>query len=124
MGKAAVQVEIFRKYDVIIIAVALVAAAMGFILTFFRPAGQYIDIAVDGEVVHTMPLAADGRYELLGNTVVVEGGAARMKWADCPDKLCVGHREVSRKGETIVCLPNRVTVTVRGGRSDVDAVSG
>lgn len=123
MGKTAVHVALFKKYDVIIIAAAFVAAAMGFVFNFLRPAGQYIEIAVDGNVVHTMPLAVDGRYELDGNIVVVQDGAARMEWADCPDKICVHHREVSKKGETIVCLPNRVTVTVMGGCSDIDGVS-
>jgi hypothetical protein len=37
--------------------------------------------------------------------------------ADCPDKLCVSHREIFREGESIVCLPHRVVVTVtKGGK--------
>lgn len=123
MGKAAGEVKTFRKADIIVIAAALVAAAIGFILAFTRPEGEYIDIAVDGKTVATLSLDRDTRYELSGNTIVVEKGAARMEYADCPDLICVHHAPISRKNETIVCLPNRVTVTVRGGRSNVDAVS-
>lgn len=124
MGKAAGEVKLFRKADLIVIAAALVAAAIGFILAFTRPVGEYIEIAVDGETIATLPLGRDTRYELSGNVVVVENGAARMESADCPDLICVHHSPISRRNETIVCLPNRVTVTVRGGRSNVDAISG
>ncbi len=123
MGKAAGEVKVFRKADIIVIAAAIVAAAIGFILAFTRPQGEYIDIAVDGKTVATLPLDRDTRYELSGNTIAVENGAARMEYADCPDLICVHHAPISRRNETIVCLPNRVTVTVRGGRSNVDAVS-
>ena len=31
---------------------------------------------------------------------------------DCPDKICVNHAAISKKGETIVCLPHKVVVEV------------
>lgn len=123
MGKAAGEVRIFKKADSFVIAAALIAAAVGFILVFTRPAGEYIEIAVDGDIVETLPLDRDARYELPNNVIAVENGAARMEHADCPDLICVHHSPISRRNETIVCLPNRVTVTVRGGRSNVDAIS-
>lgn len=123
MGKAAGEVKIFKKADLFVIAAALIAAAVGFILVFTRPAGEYIEIAVDGDTIATLPLDRDARYELSGNVIAIENGEVRMEYADCPDLICVHHAPISRRNETIVCLPNRVTVTVRGGRSDVDAIS-
>jgi hypothetical protein len=35
-----------------------------------------------------------------------------MEYADCPDKLCIRQGIVSRSGERIVCLPNRVSITI------------
>ena len=37
-----------------------------------------------------------------------------MDDANCPDKLCVKQGKISKDGETITCLPNKVTVTVYG----------
>ena len=35
-----------------------------------------------------------------------------MENASCPDGICVSHRPIFRDGESIVCLPNRVVITV------------
>lgn len=64
------------------------------------------------------PLGTD-RRELIpgprGDTVVViEGGKARVADSPCPDKLCVHMPAISRPGQWIACMPNRVFVRVRG----------
>ena len=33
--------------------------------------------------------------------------------ASCPDGICAAHKPISREGESIVCLPHRVVITVR-----------
>ena len=45
-------------------------------------------------------------------------------FADCPDKLCVHQKAVSRDGESIICLPNKVVVSIEGGEDrEMDAVA-
>jgi len=47
-----------------------------------------------------------------------------MQEADCPDQVCVNTRPADREGQSIVCLPNRVVVEVRGSKKDfIDGVS-
>ena len=56
--------------------------------------------------------------------VVIEEGVAHMEEATCPDHLCMEQKSISKDKETIVCLPNKVTVTVIGGESgELDAVA-
>ena len=55
--------------------------------------------------------------------IEVSGGRVRVRDADCPDRLCVRMGWVSRDGESIVCLPHKLVVTVRGGEAGPDAVS-
>ena len=43
---------------------------------------------------------------------MIEDGSVRMEWADCPDQLCVQHRGISRDGESIICLPNQIVISV------------
>ena len=55
---------------------------------------------------------------------MIEDGKADMVWADCPDKLCVNQKAISREGESIICLPNKVVISSVGGEErEVDAVT-
>jgi len=44
--------------------------------------------------------------------IKVESGRIRFAAADCPDKICVNTGWLDEPGETAVCLPNRVIVTI------------
>ena len=46
------------------------------------------------------------------NTLVIKDGMAYISHANCPDKICVAHRPISKTGETIVCLPHRLVVEI------------
>lgn len=39
--------------------------------------------------------------------------------ADCKDKICIKHGEINVAGQSIVCLPNKISITVCGGNYDV-----
>jgi len=58
------------------------------------------------------------------NVVEVESGRISISKSDCPDGICVRQGWISGGVVPIVCLPNRVIITLDGGDSDVDAVTG
>jgi len=61
----------------------------------------------------------------LGATrILVEADGARVLDSPCPLKLCVAAGKITRAGEVVACLPNRVALRLLGGASDrgVDAV--
>ncbi|MFQ9393743.1 MAG: NusG domain II-containing protein [Lachnospiraceae bacterium] len=92
----------------------------------FREKGAAIQVLVKDEEVGTYPLSEDQEITIgEGNILAISGGEAFMKWADCPDKLCIHQGKISHTGETIACLPNRVTVRViSGAASNVDSIAG
>lgn len=57
-------------------------------------------------------------------TVAIENGSARVLHSDCPDGVCRQSRAIKKSGETILCAPAGITLSVRGGGSDVDFVAG
>jgi hypothetical protein len=61
----------------------------------------------------------------LGETVVViEDGTVRVTSSPCPEKICVKTGRISKPGQWIACLPNRVFISIRGRRSEQpDAIS-
>ena len=60
------------------------------------------------------------------NVIAIEHGRIRMLSANCPDGTCVRQGWISGGVFPIVCLPNRVVITLEGddNGSGVDAVVG
>lgn len=116
-----------KRSDLILAGAVLAVAAVILAYQFFRQdSGEHlVEISVDGEHFDTYNLTDEQTIEIDDtNRVVIEDGAARMEWADCPDQLCVNHRAVSKNGESIICLPNQVVITiVSPEESGLDAVA-
>lgn len=65
--------------------------------------------------------SADGDWS---NELVIRDRKAKMTEADCPDRLCVKQRAVSRTGESIVCLPHKIIITVEKAKeAEYDSIS-
>ena len=56
--------------------------------------------------------------------IEIADGKAFVRESDCPDGVCVASASISRTGETILCAPAGVSLTVKGGDGDVDFVAG
>ena len=103
--------------DITLIAILLVLSLSAFIITeLLREDGVFVRVSVNGEVVAEYSLSVDGEYALNGGTniLVIENGEAYIKWANCPKQICVKDGKISRAGERITCLENRVIVEVVG----------
>lgn len=103
----------FRRADLFLLVLLLLVGALLFFLLRGEE-GAFVTVRVGDETVARYPLSVDASYELNGgsNLLVIRDGAAFIERADCPDGLCVSQGKISREGERIVCLPNRVMVTV------------
>ena len=77
-----------------------------------------VTVKVNGELKGTYSLAEDQTIEINGGTNIlqIKNGKADMTEADCPDQLCVHQKAISRTGESIICLPNQVVVSVQGSK--------
>ena len=109
---------------VLILALLCLVSAAFLLL---RPRGGLrAEIWLDGELVETVDLAAltEEREIRVGEhvTVLAAPGRVRVKDSDCPDKLCEHMGWSSSPAKPLICLPNRVTVAVTGGREESDAV--
>lgn len=109
-----------HRFDLILVLSLIFVAIISLILIFaLRTEGNAVEVELDGRHYATYSLATDGEYKIgEGNVLVIEGGAARMSWADCPDKTCVSTRPARYGGESIICLPHKISVTVISAEDD------
>ena len=119
-----------HRNDLLLAAVLLLlGGALALFLRLTRQAGGTVTVQIDGELVMELPLNGDTQL-VLGedehtNTLVIAGGTARVVEASCPDRICVGHGAIQYAGESIVCLPHKLVITVQGGQAGgLDALTG
>ena len=116
-----------NRIDIIVIAALLLLSIVVLLITdLTKKEGAYAEITADGEFVAKYSLAIDGTYSLNGgtNVLTIENGYAYMSFSNCPDHTCENSGRVKYAGQTIVCLPNKLTVTIVGKSADsVDIVS-
>ena len=113
-----------RIADVSVIAFFLMVSLLLFLFLRGGKEGSEVRVMVEGKEIGVYSLSKDGEYSLNGgtNTLIIKDGKAYMTDADCLDKLCVRQGKISRNGETITCLPNKLTVTVIDEKGEVDLV--
>ena len=115
---------IFRKNDVFLIA-GIAALAVLMLVIFLRSASgsgeAMLEVTSGSSVIGIYSLNEDREISIEDkNTIVIENGQVYMAEADCPDKLCVNSKPISSRGQSIVCLPNRVILKIIGAEEPDD----
>lgn len=128
--KERIKRPFFAKADVIII---LVVALLAVVSLFFSIKGvedpNCAVVKISGAESGRYPLGSAGEYKIKGEngielTLVVEGSGVSVRDAECPDKLCEETGKITSVGQSIVCLPGKISVALEGGSVQPDAVVG
>ncbi len=122
------------RWDKVVIVSVLVFAAMVYLMfasVLWNGQPELVEIFVDGEryasysfaeISGTKSVEIDTEH---GNNVLeITNKGARMTDSSCPDKVDVLCGEISKPGQMIVCIPNRVSVKIIGKKKlNVDKVT-
>lgn len=96
---------------------------------YLRSPGKTVIIEMDGQLIQKLNLLANYNITVngqIGETVVeIARGKARILKSDCPQKICVRSGAISRAGDVLVCVPNKVIVRIDNGTTgSYDAITG
>ena len=118
----------FSRWDALVICAVILLAVLSAVTIWGGEQESEeltVVISVDGEEVYRCALAefpdADRQYSYNGYTLTVsltetfsgEMGL-RVSESDCPTQDCVHTGEISRSGQSIVCLPARIIIQLEG----------
>lgn len=119
--------RIIKKSDIILAASLILSCTL---LSFImRPSAEdpggscRVVVTKNGEFFDSCALFDERIIDTGSNRIVVEKGEVYMDDSDCKNRLCIRQGRISRPGETIICMPNRVVVEIKGGESGYDAVT-
>lgn len=116
-----------KRNDWILIGIVVVIALLFGGIQFFKSADVdgIVQVTVDGEMYGEYSLDENMDIQIDDtNYLSIKNGKATMVEASCPDQLCVQQKSISKDGESIICLPNKVVAAVIGGEeSKIDIIS-
>lgn len=104
-----------KKKDIMLVVgvLILVVLTLGIKDIYTKDAGKVV-VTVDGKTYGTYDLDKDRVIEIdHHDTMIIRDKTVHMQDADCPDKLCIKQGEISKDGQKIVCLPNKIVVEIK-----------
>lgn len=103
-----------KKGDIfIILSVVAVFVASIVLLFAVSKQGSRVIIKQNNKIVYDKSIAINNTVKTESNTVTIKDGKVYMSQSNCKNQICVKTNEIKKKGESIICLPNKVTVEIK-----------
>lgn len=123
---------IVKGTDIIILSVACSMTIWLYSVFWFadRHSGeaQILLIQYAGNQPAEYSLSKDQIIQVEGKSGVslieIKQGKARFIHSPCRNQFCVFHGWLSVAGDSTACLPNRISISLKGVLSDYDAIAG
>jgi hypothetical protein len=117
-----------RKLDLLIALLLIASSFISFRLIADSPAGETAHVEYQGRnyarwQLKTAGIITDTIHTANGLIVVERNkGSIRILTAPCPDKVCVHTGKIMRSGEKIICVPNKLVISIGSGKNEYDAI--
>lgn len=119
----------FKKLDFVIIAVLMVLSFLPEIILGASIGkgytNTYAEITVAGKIYKTIPLSEHEGEDTIEiktkdgvNVIKIKDNKIGIIEADCPDKVCMKPEYIEKPGQSLVCLPHRVMIEIKGKIDD------
>ena len=110
-----------KKRDVAVLLGILAVALLGILLwMIFSKKGNEVYVYVNNEEQAVFSLDEDVTFEIVTgegtNLLIIRDGYATVTEADCPDGLCISMGRISKVGQSIICLPHKVSIEIHDAK--------
>ena len=115
-----------KKGDYAVVLVTLLISVLLFVLSFSSGEKITAQIYYNGESYGTVNL-----YEIkepcqlaVGRCILLfESDGVTFVSSECEDRLCINRGKLKRAGDTMACVPERVSVVLKAEKNEADAVA-
>lgn len=117
--------HLIKPAEAVVIGVILAAAVAAVIIMNRQSDAPQTAVITCGDIRRELSLGEDGtfRFDGINAEFEVKDGKIRVTNASCPDKICEKTGFIG-SGQTIICVPNRITVVVVGSDGGADVIVG
>lgn len=118
--------HLIKPFEAAIIGIVLFVSIAAIFILNRLCGGSRTAVIRCGDVRYELSLDEDGlfRFDGIDAEFEVKGGKIRITKVSCPDKICENTGYIGSSGQSIICVPNKITVAVVGSDESVDVTVG
>lgn len=118
--------HLIKPFEVVIIGILLLGSIAAIVIMNLSGSGLRTAVIRCGDVRQELSLDRDGVFRIDGIDAEfeVKNGKIRLTNASCPDKICEKTGYIGSAGQNIICVPNKITVSVAGSDESIDVTVG
>lgn len=116
-----------KKLDIVIIIFLIILSFIPHLIFGYTLGYEYdrtyVEITIGGNFYKKIPLSEHSGEDIIEiksdnyiNKIKIVGNKLLMIEANCPDSLCIHQGEILKVGQSVVCLPNKVMVEIKGNK--------
>lgn len=134
--------QILNKYDMIVLAICIILPViLNLFLIMNMTEGTIISVQYNNDIIASFSIKEedayylilqDGSYQELDagrtgdlhtmysgfNVMYIHNGTVTVTDSDCPDSICMHHKQINRVGESIICLPHKLVIEISSSKTD------
>ena len=118
------KIPFIKKRDAFILSGVFIVSIIGLLFSAFVNNGQKAEISVDGKIIKTVSLNQNSIFKINNAEIQIKGGKIRVLYSPCKDKICIKTGYISKPSQTIVCLPEKLTIRIIGDSKKSDLIVG
>ncbi len=127
MKKILQYIKIIKLGDTFVIVTFMGLIFWSVSQSWNMPSGQYLKIENNQEDTKVFSLNQTANKQVIGflgsSEISIAEGKARFVKSPCTKKYCIHHGWINKINQTIVCLPNQITISIVGGSESYDTVN-
>jgi len=115
----------FGDWFVITLFCALIIISAKFLWSL--PQGKYLEIYKNNKILATYSLNQEITKEINGTKgktkIIINNGKVRFSSSPCPKKYCIHQGWINKANQTIVCIPNQISISIVGAKRGYDTIN-
>lgn len=125
MKNAKEIIKRLKKGDYAVVLLTLFISVLLFAFSFSSGDKIRAEIYLDGEsfaCVNLYELENSQRLLVGDCTLLLEADGVTFVASQCEDRLCINRGKLKKAGDTMACVPERVSVVLRTEKNEADAI--
>tara|TARA_B100000795_G_scaffold248646_1_gene215627 strand:- start:838 stop:1227 length:390 start_codon:yes stop_codon:yes gene_type:complete len=91
------------------------------------PKGEYLEIYKNNKILATYSLNQKITKLINGEKgetkITIDNGKVRFSSAPCAKKYCIHQGWINKANQIIICIPNKISISILGGKKNYESIS-